>query len=113
MSITAVEKKTLTNFINGQWVKSTTDKYEEVPNPATGEILAEVPISTQEDLNNAVEAAKKAFATWKKVAVPQRSRILFKYQQLLIENWEELAKLITIENGKNYAEAYGEVLARD
>ena len=110
MSTTAVEKKTLSNFINGQWVKSTTDKYEEVPNPATGEILAEVPISTQEDLENAVKAAKKAFATWKKVAVPQRSRILFKYQQLLVENWDELAKLITIENGKNYNEAYGEVL---
>lgn len=109
MIITQVEKKTLTNFINGQWVKSTTDKYEEVPNPATGEILAEVPISTLEDLNKAVEAAKTAFAKWKKVAVPQRSRILFKYQQLLIENWEALAKTITIENGKNYAEAYGEV----
>ncbi|WP_421101845.1 CoA-acylating methylmalonate-semialdehyde dehydrogenase [Sporosarcina psychrophila] len=109
MIITQVEKKTLTNFINGQWVKSTTDKYEEVPNPATGEILAEVPISTLEDLNKAVEAAKTAFAKWKKVAVPQRSRILFKYQQLLIENWEALAKIITIENGKNYAEAYGEV----
>ncbi|MFJ5772150.1 CoA-acylating methylmalonate-semialdehyde dehydrogenase [Psychrobacillus sp. NPDC093180] len=110
MTTTAVEKKTLTNFINGQWVKSTTDKYEEVPNPATGEILAEVPISTKEDLDNAVRAAKKAFAKWKKTAVPQRSRILFKYQQLLTENWDELAKLITMENGKNYNEAYGEVL---
>ena len=110
MTTTAVEKKTLSNFINGQWVKSTTDRYEEVPNPATGEILAEVPISTQEDLESAVKAAKKAFATWKKVAVPQRSRILFQYQQLLVKNWDELAKLITLENGKNYNEAYGEVL---
>lgn len=103
------ENKILSNFINGQWVKSTTDKYLEVPNPATGEILAEVPISTQEDLEKAVEAAKKAFALWKKVAVPQRSRILFKYQQLLIENRIELAKFITIENGKNHSEALGEV----
>ncbi|AXI10923.1 methylmalonate-semialdehyde dehydrogenase (CoA acylating) [Oceanobacillus zhaokaii] len=110
MSTTITEKKALTNFINGQWVKSTTDKYEKIPNPATGEILAEVPISTQEDLEKAVEAAKNAFAKWKKVAVPQRSRILFKYQQLLVENWEELAKLITMENGKSYNEAYGEVL---
>lgn len=110
MSVIAVGKKTLSNFINGQWVKSTTDKYEEVPNPATGEILAEVPMSTLEDLDKAVDAAKKAFKSWKKVAVPQRSRILFKYQQLLIEHWEELAKLITVENGKNYNEAYGEVL---
>ncbi|KXH83801.1 CoA-acylating methylmalonate-semialdehyde dehydrogenase [Sporosarcina sp. HYO08] len=110
MTQIAVEKKTLSNFINGQWVKSTTDKYEKVPNPATGEILAEVPVSTKEDLAQAVAAAKEAFKTWKKVPVPQRSRILFKYQQLLVENWDELAKLITIENGKNYNEAYGEVL---
>ncbi|AOV06222.1 CoA-acylating methylmalonate-semialdehyde dehydrogenase [Sporosarcina ureilytica] len=110
MSILATEKQTLSNFIGGQWVKSTTTKYEEVPNPATGEILGEVPISTEEDLEKAVAAAKKAFATWRKVPSPQRARILFKYQQLLTENWDELAKLITIENGKNYNEAYGEVL---
>ncbi|WP_298830108.1 CoA-acylating methylmalonate-semialdehyde dehydrogenase [uncultured Planococcus sp.] len=109
MTMAATEKKTLTNFIGGQWVKSTTDKYEKVPNPATGEILAEVPISTTEDLEKAVAAAKQAFKKWRKVAVPQRARILFKYQQLLIENWEALAKIITIENGKNFGEAYGEV----
>lgn len=105
-----VEKKTLSNFINGHWVKSTTDKYEQVPNPATGEVLAEVPVSTQEDLDKAVAAAKEAFKTWRKVPVPQRSRILFNYHQLLVENWDSLAKLITMENGKNYTEAYGEVL---
>ena len=60
MTITAVEKKTLTNFINGQWVKSTTDKYEEVPNPATGEILAEVPISTLEDLEQCGRGGEKS-----------------------------------------------------
>lgn len=110
MSTLTTEKKTLSNFIGGQWVKSSTTQYEEVPNPATGEILAEVPISTQEDLEQAVQVAKEAFATWKKVAAPRRARILFNYQQLLVEHWDELAKLITIENGKNYNEAYGEVL---
>ena len=109
MSNVTVEPKQLSNFIGGQWVQSSTDRYLDIPNPATGELLAEVPISTTEDLEKAVEAARKAFATWKKVAVPQRARILFKYQQLLIEHWDELAKLITIENGKNYSEAYGEV----
>lgn len=107
---TVTEKKTLSNFVNGQWVKSKTDKYEEVPNPATGEILAEVPISTAEDLEEAVAVAKEAFKTWKKTPVPQRARILFNYQQLLVKHWDELAKLITLENGKNYTEAYGEVL---
>lgn len=107
---TVIEKKTLSNFVNGQWVKSKTDRYDEVPNPATGEILAEVPISTTEDLEEAVAVAKEAFKTWKKTPVPQRARILFNYQQLLVKHWDELAKLITLENGKNYTEAYGEVL---
>lgn len=102
-------EKTLMNFIGGQWVKSSTQRYEEVPNPATGEILAEVPISTSEDLESAVASAKLAFSTWKKTAVPQRARIMFKYQQLLVDHWEELAKIITKENGKNFNEAYGEV----
>ncbi|EGQ21763.1 methylmalonate-semialdehyde dehydrogenase [Sporosarcina newyorkensis 2681] len=109
MSTISLKKKTLSNFINGQWVKSTAEIYEEVPNPATGQIIAEVPISTARDLEEAVNAAKKAFASWKNVAVPQRARVLFKYQQLLIDHWDELARLITIENGKNYTEAYGEV----
>lgn len=109
MQAVTTEKKTLSNFVNGQWVKSRTDRYEEVPNPATGEVLAEVPISTIEDLEEAVAVAKEAFGKWKKTPVPQRSRILFNYQQLLVKHWDELAKLITLENGKNYNEAYGEV----
>lgn len=98
------------NFIGGKWVASESNQTEPVYNPATGEVIAEVPISNETDLNQAIATAKEAFQTWKEVAVPRRARILFKYQQLLVENWEELAKLITKENGKNYDEAYGEVL---
>jgi len=107
MSTTAVQ--TLKNFIGGQWVESTSGQTEVVPNPATGETLAYVPISNRDDLNRAVEAAKEAFKTWSKTPVPRRARILFKYQQLLVEHWEELARLVTLENGKSYGEAYGEV----
>lgn len=102
--------QTLKNFIGGEWVESTSNQIEEVPNPATGEVIACVPISTREDLDNAVAIAKEAFKTWRKVAVPRRARILFRYQQLLVEHWEELAKLVTLENGKSYEEGYGEVL---
>ncbi|MBF6610494.1 MAG: aldehyde dehydrogenase family protein, partial [Chryseobacterium sp.] len=98
------------NYINGEWIESVSGKIEEVPNPATGEIIARVPLSTFEDLDQAVAAAKKAFQTWRKVAVPRRARILFRYQQLLVEHWEELARIITVENGKSYTEAHGEVL---
>lgn len=99
----------LKNFVGGQWVETISDKFEEVPNPATGEIIARVPISNREDLDKAVTMAKAAFATWSKESVPKRARILFRYQQLLVDNWDELARLITIENGKSFSEAYGEV----
>lgn len=103
------EVKTLKNFIGGQWTLSESMNVSEIPNPATGEIIAKLPISTREDVNHAVAVANKAFQTWKKVPVPQRARILFRYQQLLVENWDELARLVTLENGKSYKEAYGEV----
>ncbi|MCL6600913.1 MAG: CoA-acylating methylmalonate-semialdehyde dehydrogenase, partial [Alicyclobacillus macrosporangiidus] len=100
---------TLKNYIGGRWVAAETDRFEVVPNPATGETLAQVPLSTRADLDRAVAAAKEAFKTWSKTPVPKRARILFRYQQLLVEHWDELARLITLENGKSFEEAYGEV----
>ncbi|WGU94189.1 methylmalonate-semialdehyde dehydrogenase [Paenibacillus dendritiformis] len=97
------------NYINGEWVESGTAHYESVYNPATKEVIAQVPLSTRAELDAAAAAAAKAFEEWKNVAVPRRARILFRYQQLLIEHREELARLITIENGKNLTEALGEV----
>jgi malonate-semialdehyde dehydrogenase (acetylating) / methylmalonate-semialdehyde dehydrogenase len=107
MTKTAV--KTIQNFVGGEWIDSKTKEYQPVYNPATGEVIAEVPISTREDLDHAVAIAKEAFKTWSEVPVPRRARILFKYQQLLVDNWDQLAELITIENGKNVKEAKGEV----
>lgn len=101
--------KRIKNYIGGKWVESSTTEYEVVYNPATGEAIAEVPLSTLDDVNEATEVAKKAFKTWQNVAVPRRARILFKYQQLLIENQDELARLITLENGKALSESRGEV----
>ncbi|MCY8489217.1 methylmalonate-semialdehyde dehydrogenase [Bacillus atrophaeus] len=103
------EIRKLKNYINGEWIESKTDKYEDVVNPATKEVLCQVPISTKEDIDYAVEKASQAFKKWSKVAVPRRARILFNYQQLLQQNKEELARLITLENGKNTTEALGEV----
>lgn len=99
----------LLNYIGGKWVASESGETEIVPNPATGEILSKVPLSSVKDVQHAVQVAEEAFKEWSQVAVPKRARILFKYQQLLVENWEALARMITLENGKSYAEAYGEV----
>ncbi|MBO0427914.1 CoA-acylating methylmalonate-semialdehyde dehydrogenase [Vagococcus fluvialis] len=99
----------LKNYINGEWVASTSTEFLDVPNPATGEILAKVPISSTADFEKAVEVADKAFEDWSNTAVPRRARIMFKYQQLLVDHWEELAEIITKENGKSLSEARGEV----
>jgi len=109
MKMSTVTAEKLKNYINGEWVESNTSNYEDVFNPATKEVIGRVPISTKEDIEQATEAAKAAFEKWKNVAVPRRARILFNYQQLLMKNKEELARLITIENGKNLTEALGEV----
>ncbi|MDG4944345.1 CoA-acylating methylmalonate-semialdehyde dehydrogenase [Staphylococcus agnetis] len=99
----------LKNYIGGQWVASQANETIDVVNPATKELIAKVPVSTRKELDHAAEVAHQAFESWKEVAVPKRARILFKFQQLLLENKEALAAIITKENGKNTTEALGEV----
>ncbi len=109
MTASTQKIKRLKNYIGGEWVDSTSTKTEIVLNPATGEAIAEIPLSTKEDVDRAVQAANETFKTWSQTAVPKRARILFGFQQLLVDKWEYLAKLITIENGKSLSEARGEV----
>lgn len=103
------EVKVMKNFIGDKWVEATTDTMDTIPNPATGETIAKVPISGSEDVDRAVAAAKEAFVSWSKVSVPNRTRMLFKYLQLLENNKEELAQIITEENGKAINDSRGEV----
>ncbi|NMH75042.1 CoA-acylating methylmalonate-semialdehyde dehydrogenase [Bacillus sp. RO2] len=109
MTITSKDTRVLQNFIDGKWVDSKGSEQMEVINPATKECLAKVPISTKEDVAEAVKAAKTAFKTWKDTPVPKRARIMYAYHHLLTQNHDELAKLIVLENGKAFKEAHGEV----
>jgi malonate-semialdehyde dehydrogenase (acetylating) / methylmalonate-semialdehyde dehydrogenase len=109
MTVTKSDTAVLKNYINGEWVDAQSRETLDVLNPATRQIMAKVPISSNKDVERAVIAAKEAFQTWKNTPVPKRARILFKYHYLLTENHEKLAKLIVQENGKAYNEAYGEV----
>ena len=102
--------KLLQNFVSGVWIDSESDARSDVINPATGEIIARVPLSSSEDVEAAVLAAQTAFESWSRTPVPKRARVLFRYWQLLQEHEHELAELITSENGKSYKEALGEVL---
>lgn len=101
--------KIVKNFINGEWVEADATKIEDVPNPATGATIARVPFSSTHDVDRAVKVAREAYESWKDVPVPRRARILYKYHQLLENNREELAKIITLENGKSINDAKGEV----
>lgn len=95
----------LKNFIDGQWVPSSSSHNQAVFNPASEEELAQVPLGCAEDVHKAVAAAKKAFPQWRRTPVTERISYLFRLKPLLEEHSEELATLITTEHGKTLAEA--------
>ena len=97
------------NYINGEWVDSSTSEYGDVWNPAMGEKLVKVPLSTAEDLDRAVQAAKAAFWEWRTTPPLTRVRYLFRLKDLLEENFEDIARTLTREQGKAIDEARGEV----
>lgn len=101
--------KIIKNYIGGKWISSKATETIDAYNPSTGDIIAKVPLSTKEEVNEAVKIAEQAFQDWKRTSVVNRARILFKLQQLLEDNKDKLADLITLENGKNHGEAQGEV----
>src|SRR2546430_3802745 len=97
------------NYINGRWRQATTTEWLDVSNPATGEPLAQAPISTAADVAAAVDAAAAAYAEWRRTPPEDRIQPLFKLKQLLENHIDELARIITQENGKTLSEAKGEL----
>ncbi len=99
----------LLNHVGGEWARPHTENYREVRNPATSELLGRVPLSTADDVDLAVRRATEAAAAWAMVPVVERVRPLFRFRALLEEHQEELARTITRECGKTFAEAVGEL----
>ena len=97
------------NLIDGNFTSARTDRFEEVFNPSTGEVIAKVPLSGQFDSTAAVQAARLALPSWSKTPIIDRARVMFRYRELLERHREELACLITRENGKTLAESRAEV----
>jgi aldehyde dehydrogenase (NAD+) len=98
------------NFINGQWVESSSDKTAQNINPAnTNDIIGTIKLSTRDEARKAVEAAYDAFKAWKNTPAPTRGKIVAKAARLLEDNKEELAQILTREEGKTIAEARGEL----
>lgn len=101
------EVLTLRNYIGGEWIESEGEIID-VVNPATCKVIAKVPISTRDEINMTVEAAKEAFLDWRRTPPLARARYLFRLKELMEENFEELSRVQTIEHGKTIDESRGE-----
>jgi len=97
-------------FVNGEWVSTKSGQYMPCYNPSTGELLAEAPKCTVEEVNAAVEAAAAAYPGWRDTPITKRVQVMFKIKELLDTNLDELGKLLATEMGKNLNEARGDVL---
>ncbi len=99
----------LKNYINGSFTSSKSARTLQVISPVDGTFLTDVPMSNNEDLHEAVEAARAAFHKWSKVPIKERVQVFFRYKFLLEKKLDELAKLCQEENGKTYSEAVAEI----
>jgi len=97
------------NYAGGQWKQPAATEWLPVLNPASNELLAEVPLSAEPDITAAIEAAAAAFPEWRRTPPEERIQYVFHLKQLLEEHLEELARTITLENGKTLAESRGEL----
>ncbi|MES0445315.1 MAG: CoA-acylating methylmalonate-semialdehyde dehydrogenase [Desulfobacterales bacterium] len=97
------------NYINGEWVESKSTTIGDVRNPALGEKIAQVAYGTAEDVNQAAKAAKEAYWDWRTTPPLTRARYLFRLKEAFEENFEEIARVLTTEQGKAIDEARGEV----
>lgn len=97
-------------FINGQWLDALDQKSFAVTNPATGQEIGRVPSVSIEQVEQAVEAADDALKTWKLTTAKERSLLLKKWYQLMIEHQEDLAIILSTEQGKSITESRGEIL---
>ena len=101
--------RAVTNFIAGEWISASGADVSPVIDPATNELLATVPVDGSDAVAEAVSAAARAYPDWRSVPPGERIQFLFRFKQLLEEDFDEIARLVSRENGKTYAEAAGEL----
>ncbi len=109
MTVAAPPLTKVANYINGQWQDSAAREWQDVANPATGEVLARVPLSDNVEVTRAIDAASAAYPLWRRTPPEDRIQPLFKLKVLLEDHQDELARIITQENGKTLAEAKAEL----
>src|SRR5919197_2979889 len=107
-TLTETAVRQVRNYVGGAWVHAEATEFQDVHNPATGEVIARVPLGTAADVDRAVRAAAEAFPAWRATPPQERARYFFKLRGLLDEHKEELARLVTTEMGKTLDDARGE-----
>ncbi|MDI1488252.1 MAG: aldehyde dehydrogenase (NADP(+)) ald6 [Ramalina farinacea] len=98
------------NFLDNKFVHSQTSSWIDLQDPATNNLVTRVPQSTDAELNASVASAQKAFPAWKATSLLHRQQIMFKFVALIRQHWDRLAASITLEQGKTFADAKGDVL---
>ena len=97
-------------FVGGEWRTSETDEWYAITNSSTGEVMAEAPRCTAEEVDAAVAAAVEAYPAWRDTPLPERVQVMFRLKAKLDDNLHDLAVLLATEMGKTYNEARGDVL---
>ena len=97
-------------FINGEWTAGSLGDRKEVVNPATGEVIANIAMASAEDVERAISTSEAAFKIWSKKTALERAKLMRAWFQLIIENVDDLAVILTSEQGKPLAEAKGEII---
>jgi malonate-semialdehyde dehydrogenase (acetylating)/methylmalonate-semialdehyde dehydrogenase len=108
-AVLAEQAPTVKMLLDGKFIESQTGEWHDVINPATQEVLAQVPFATDAELNAAVASAKAAFKTWKNTPLAARARIMLKLQALVREHMSRIAHTLSAEQGKTLADAEGDV----
>lgn len=96
-------------YIGGEFVQSQTDQWIDVTDPATNEVIARAPCTTDAEMRRAIDNAGEVFKTWKEVPVSERARVMMRYQALLKEHHDEIAEILSSETGKTFEDAKGDV----
>lgn len=96
-------------LINGEFVESQSSHWQDIVNPATQEVLGQVPFATAEEVNAAIAAAQNALASWRQTPIQARMRIMLKLQDLIRNNLKSIAQVLTAEQGKTLADAEGDI----
>src|SRR5271167_4020399 len=100
---------TVKMLLDGKFIESNTHEWHDVVNPATQEVLAQVPFATDDEIHAAVASARQAYKTWKNTPLPARARIMLKLQALVREHMSRIAHTLSAEQGKTLADAEGDV----